>query len=302
MGKCPSAAVRHIMLSRGCMISSLCIALVAHVSGHGWVTSPVSKNELEYHHFQWHPEMPKDFQYEPQTSNHGNGIGQKIIGDGFSCGAANETTSYGLSLWQQWYDAAGVAVPHITPGTDWVVNATLTIDHGGQAWMSIACADKIIEANNWTLLERSQSDRTAHFMPSAPGAFAWAPLEYIKHGGKMSNSWAITEKFNNSDFAKVVKANTGQSWVNQPCKTPPETFISCLDFTIGDGPTPPPGPPTPPTPPPPPAPCTDPVKAYGQCGGTTWSGSTCCQKGCSCNGSESFKQCQPPKGKWACTP
>jgi len=330
--KCPFVAVRHIMLSRGCLISSLCIALVAHVSAHGWVTSPVSKNELEYHHFQWHPEMPKDFQYEPQTSNHGNGIGQKIIGDGFSCGAANASTSYGLSLWQQWYDAAGVTVPHITPGTDWVVNATLTIDHGGQAWMSIACADKITEANNWTLLERSQSDRTAHFMPSAPGAFAWAPLEYIKKGGKMSNTWAIpedfscpaghgvarwvwktgnscndvnnigrsTEKFSNSDFAKVVKASTGQSWVNQPCKSPPESFISCLDFTIGDGPTPPPGPPTPPGPPPPPAPCTDPVKAYGQCGGTTWSGSTCCDKGCSCTGADKFKQCEPPKGKWAC--
>jgi hypothetical protein len=42
------------------------------------------------------------------------------------------------------------------------------------------------------------------------------------------------------------------------------------------------------------------VKAYGQCGGTTWSGSTCCDKGCACTGADRFKQCEPPKGKWAC--
>lgn len=320
------------------VISLLCIALSASVSAHGWVTSPVSKNEMEWHHYQWHPQMPGDFQYEPQTSNHGNGIGQKSEGKGYSCGAENASTTYGLSLWQQWYDAAGVEVPRISPGQDWVVNATLTIDHGGQAWMQIACAETITEGNNWTLLERSQSDRKAHFLPSATGAFAWAPLEYIKQGGKMSTVWTVpetfscpagkgvarwvwktgnscndvnnvgrsTEKFDLKDFSVVVKAQTGQSWVNQPCSSPPETFISCLDFVIGDGPSPepptPPGPPTPPAPPTPPPPCKDPVKIYGQCGGTTWSGSTCCAKGCTCTGTDSYKQCKAPKGKWQCTP
>jgi len=45
------------------------------------------------------------------------------------------------------------------------------------------------------------------------------------------------------------------------------------------------------------APCTDPVKAYDQCGGTTWSGSTCCDKGYSCTGTEKYKECEPPKGQ-----
>jgi len=308
------------------LILSLCIALATRVSAHGWVTSPVSKNEMEWHHFQYHPQMPSDFQYEPQTSNHGNGIGEKAMGGGYSCGAQNASTTYGLSLWQQWYDAAALPVTHIKPGQDWVVNATLTIDHGGQAWMEIACADQVTEGANWTILQRSQSDREAHFMPSAPGAFAWAPLEYIKKGGKMSTVWSIpedfscpagygvarwlwktgnscndvhnigrsTEPFNNTDFSRVVEASTGQSWVNQPCTSPPETFISCLDFKIGNSPVPPPTPPAP-------APCTAPVREYGQCGGKTWSGSTCCVKGCSCTGTASFKQCAPPKGKWACT-
>merc|ERR1712166_873475 len=45
------------------------------------------------------------------------------------------------------------------------------------------------------------------------------------------------------------------------------------------------------------APCTDPVKAYDQCGGTTWSGSTCCDKGYSCTGTDKYKECEPPKGQ-----
>merc|ERR1719272_1811856 len=98
------------------LILSLCIALATRVSAHGWVTSPVSKNEMEWHHFQYHPQMPSDFQYEPQTSNHGNGIGEKAMGGGYSCGAQNASTTYGLSLWQQWYDAAALPVTYIKKG------------------------------------------------------------------------------------------------------------------------------------------------------------------------------------------
>jgi len=306
------------------------ITLVAAVSAHGWVVSPISKNEMAYHHYQWQPPMPIDFQYEPQTSNRGNGIGDKEVGKGFSCGALDGNNTIGLSVWQQWYDKAGVDVPRFTPGQDLPMKMKLTIDHGGQSWMQIACGDHIAETTNWTTLERSQSDRDAHFMPSAPGAFGWAPLEFIKQGGDMSTVYTIpedfscpsgqgvgrwiwktgnscndvknigrsTEKFNLTDFAAIVKKQTGSSWVNQPCGTPPESFISCFDFVTGVTP----GPPTPPTPPAPPTPCADPQKVFKQCGGRTWKGSTCCDPGCTCEGGDWFKQCTAPKGKRVCTP
>jgi len=40
--------------------------------------------------------------------------------------------------------------------------------------------------------------------------------------------------------------------------------------------------------------------AYQQCGGQTWSGATCCQSGCSCEGSQYYKQCHPPNGLYTC--
>jgi len=40
--------------------------------------------------------------------------------------------------------------------------------------------------------------------------------------------------------------------------------------------------------------------AYQQCGGKTWSGPMCCQTGCTCHGSQYYKQCQPPSGLYTC--
>ena len=41
--------------------------------------------------------------------------------------------------------AAGVDVARIKPGQDLPVNVTLTIDHGGQSWLMLSCADSIQE-------------------------------------------------------------------------------------------------------------------------------------------------------------
>ena len=177
------------------------VAFVAasEVSGHGWVTSPVSKNEMAYHHYEYahacararahahaharmhaRYSMPDDFRYEPQTCNIGNGIGNMVMTGGATCGGKNASSSKGLHLWQQWYDSRQVPVPRLVPGSDVVFNITLTIDHGGQAWMMLACAEDVEEGNDWLILPRAKSDRTSHFMPSAPGAIAWAPLEFEK--------------------------------------------------------------------------------------------------------------------------
>jgi hypothetical protein len=293
--------------------------------GHGWVRSPVSKNEMAWRHYV--AGMPDDFRYEPQTSNHGNGIGTMSMKAGAFCGAEEEGYTKGLSLWQQFYDKAGVPVPKLTPGAEMGVNMTLTIDHGGQAWMQIACSDEINDRLNWTVLERSATDRTRHFMPSAPGAYAWAPEElgtrpfyaewtvpsnFTCATGKVVGRWVWktsnscndyhniarpTQTFSRDDYLHVVRQyKPGTSWVNQPCTSPPESFISCLDFVMAATPGPGPGPspaPTasPPPPPPPKGPC---VADWAQCGGGDWTGPTCCKNaGSTCQGTDSWKQCKP---------
>ena len=77
------------------------VFFVHGVSAHGWVTVPVSKNEMAYHHYEvadsilyfqrfcafstcdlrhskYQDGMPGDFRYEPQSCNIGNGIGQMV--------------------------------------------------------------------------------------------------------------------------------------------------------------------------------------------------------------------------------
>ena len=133
------------------MMSLLCVVLlsvgVPLARSHGWVWSPVSKNEMAYHHYQ--SGMPDDFRYEPQTSNHGNAMNQASTSGGASCGANDAAYNEGLDTWQQWYDAAGVDVPKIVPGTRLDLNITLTIDHGGQSWFELACADAVSEDADW---------------------------------------------------------------------------------------------------------------------------------------------------------
>jgi len=233
------------------------------VAAHGWVTLPVSKNELAKHH--WVDGMPDPnggFRYEPQSCNFGNGIGELLSTGGSACGAEDAAYAEGLHLWAPWYDAAQVPVPQIAPGQTLEVNVTITIDHGGQAWMLLACAEQITDDAAWTVLPRAPSDRAKHFMPSAPGAFAWAPQEYgfaenVRAAwvvpdtfqcstGRVVGRWVWktgntcndfenkarpTEKFTHDDYLAVVQQHDpGSTWVNPPCKSPPEEFIACLDF------------------------------------------------------------------------
>ena len=90
----------------------LLAALVGHLpcaQSHAWVWDPISKNEMEYNYYQ--SGMPQDFRYEPQTSNHGNGIGVMSDTGGAFCGANDGVTNQGLGTWQKWFDAAGVEPP-----------------------------------------------------------------------------------------------------------------------------------------------------------------------------------------------
>ena len=61
---------------------------------------------------------------------------------------------FGLDAWQQWYDAAGIAVPVITPGSEMKVRIEWSADHGGQYLFMIACGNEISESINWTYLEQ----------------------------------------------------------------------------------------------------------------------------------------------------
>lgn len=243
-------------------IASLVLgSVLPGVSAHGWVTSPVSKNELANKHFQ--DGMPGDFHYEPQSCNKGNGGGSMLQGKGYSCGAFGEAYTEGLATWQKWYDATGVEVPHLVPGQDLQMQVKLTIDHGGQAWMMLSCDGDITEAAQWTFLERAAGDRRAHFLPSNPAMYAWAPLEaqsltdnvitttwavpqgFACPSGKAVGRWLWktgnscqdsrnvgrkTESFSLDELSAVYDAYE-HHWMGE-CAAPPETFISCMDFVI----------------------------------------------------------------------
>jgi len=228
---------------------------------HGWVTSPVSKNDLANKHFQ--EGMPGDFHYEPQSCNKGNGGGSMLQGKGYSCGADDQAYAEGLATWQKWYDAADVEVPHLVPGQDLNMEVNLTIDHGGQAWMMLSCDSGITETSQWTFLERAVSDRSHHFLPSNPAMYAWAPLEAqsLTNNG-ITTTWTVPSGFSCPSGKAVARwlwktgnscqdsKNVGRKtetfsldelsavydeyqhhWMSE-CAAPPETFISCMDFVI----------------------------------------------------------------------
>lgn len=293
------------------MLSKVIVAASASgASGHGWIHNPISKNEMAYHHFV--DGMPDSLRWEPQTCYWGNQAGVRIDGNGYSCGAKEGPAAQGLNVWQKWYDAAKVAVPSITPGQDILVQITITADHGGQAWFTIACADHIGEDVAWTYLERSASDRDHHFMPSNPGIYAWATSEAASTmGNEIKASWTLpedftcpsgkvvgrwlwktgsscndfnnvgrpTETFNQTEYQRVLNAFHPHTWMKVACTDPPETFISCLDFQMSGMPPSPPGP-SPPTPPPaPPAPTPPPAPSKPKttkCCWSNWGDDTTC--------------------------
>jgi len=260
------------------------LALCAsRAAGHGWVTHPMSKGEmasrLRNNHNNWPAGMPQEFRYDPDSCANPN-----------VCGANAPDNSRGIDVWQKWYDAAGFAVPVLTPGSDMRVDVTITAEHGGQAWMMIACGTEFSETMNWTILERAQSDRKKGFLPSNPGIYTWSI------GGGGSRWWHVpswfscpTEDavgrwvwktgntcndFNNLGRAKTEtflrsESNANGGTMRETCRGGggfPETFISCFDFKMsGSGSPTPPTPPTPTPAPTTPAPTPAPVVDCGSC-------------------------------------
>jgi len=227
----------------------------------------------------WPNGMPQDFRYEPQSSARGNGAGQQQNTPGAFCGASSAEYGQGLGLWQQWYDAKNVEVPLLTPGSDMRVSTLLTADHGGQAWMQIACGNEISDSVNWTVLERAASDRGSRFLPSNPGVYAW---RVGTGGGSLEATFHVPSSFScptpmvvgrwvwktgNScnDYNNIgrktetlVRSEVAAVGSNHDaCTGNPETFISCIDFRLGGPTSPTPAPAPTPAPPPttaPPAP------------------------------------------------
>lgn len=151
--------------------------------------------------------------------------------------------------------------------------------------MQIACGNEISENVNWTILERSASDRGHRFLPSNPGVYAWrvgaasgrlvadfhVPSSFSCPTPMAVGRWLWKTGNSCNDYNNVgrktetlVRSEVAAVGSNhQPCGANPETFISCFDFRLEgpSSPTPAPAPtptsaptPTPPPTPPPPAP------------------------------------------------
>eukprot|EP00927_Polykrikos_kofoidii_P021511 TRINITY_DN20323_c0_g2_i1.p1 TRINITY_DN20323_c0_g2~~TRINITY_DN20323_c0_g2_i1.p1 ORF type:complete len:1236 (+),score=163.37 TRINITY_DN20323_c0_g2_i1:57-3764(+) len=237
-------------------------------SSHGSVIEPMSKNELAYTlrgYGRFPKGMPSDFRYEPWTANYGNMRGQTGSDGGSSCGAKNSLNTEGLLLWEQFYIDSGIAVPTLTPGAEVVVRARITADHGGQAWLMVACGNKISEDVEWTFLDRASDDRDHHFLPSNPAIYAWAVGEAMETMSKITTSrWQVpssfkcssdhaigrwlwktgntcndvnnigrsTESFSLEEFTSIVRDYNPSKTTSRACTVEPEIFISCFDFRV----------------------------------------------------------------------
>jgi len=261
------------------------VLLATGAAGHGYVATPMSKNALSWKMKDWYGNpsypsgMPEWFRYQPASCAEQGQCG--------STSAEAAKWDRGLDLWQKWYDAGGQSVPVLTPGSDMTVSPRVTVEHGGQSWFQIACGSEISDATNWTFLDRAQNDRSAGYLPSNPGMYAWS------NGGGRSITYHVPSSFTCPTDQAVGRwlwkvgntcndfNNVGR-WKTQSFKkseyqaaggTPraacgatqsPETFRSCIDFKFAGAPAPTPPQPTPtsaptqapPTPTPAPAPST----------------------------------------------
>jgi len=300
------------------MLQTVTFALsAAHVAGHAWLVDPVSKNDVaqRMRDYQvWQEGMPGEFRYCPDCSANGNNGGSVVNTPAAMCGATSAVTAEGLSAWQKWYDAGGIAVPVITPGSDMRVRAKMTADHGGQFWFQLSCATSINENTNWTILERSVGERDYSALPSNPAVYAWPPQS---SGGFVTTYYHVPSSFscpggvgmgrwlwktgNTCNDANNIGRNTETfkesevPWTRATCApgSPPETFISCFDFKVSgsSSPSPPPAPtqapqptqaPTTQAPAPPPA--GPGLCCYGGCGGNNCQGGWCGENQAQCEG------------------
>jgi len=265
-------------------------------AGHAWVTSPMSRNEMTQRiRGTWPAGMPQDFRYEPQSSANGNLAGKQQDYPGASCGARSAEYASGLNVWQKWYDAAGLSVPTLRPGSRIDVSVRFTADHMGQAWFQVACGTEITENVNWFNLpysgggnfkawrRASQTQRMSYIVPAdfrcptemAVGRWLWKTGNSCND---FNNQGRKTETFERS-------SETSSMGVCPPGVNP-EQFISCFDFrgTWNAGPAPAPQP-TPAPPSPTPAPPTGPCRHQTDCSVSAWCNSPSFEQWCQQQGS-----------------
>lgn len=243
--------------------TKIALACLPGASAHGWITSPISRLEMAFHH--WSSGMPDDpLRWSPQSCNGPN-----------SCGSSGTFYAESKDKWLNFYGIAGLPVPVYTPGGDIEVRIKITADHGGQSWLMISCADTITESGPWTYLERSLDDRDHHYLPSNPAIYAWPKDEIVQTANSVIKAkWAMpanftcpsgrgvgrwlwktgntcndntnkagkkTEAFVMAEFDKLNKAFNRDTMPS--CNgVDPEWFITCFDFSDGSQPTPAPSP------------------------------------------------------------
>jgi len=256
-----------MVLARGVLTA---IAFVHGVSGHGWITQPMSRVELVTHHYQ--DGMPDDgLQWCPSCTNGPD-----------ACGSTGTEWTTPWSEWKPWYEAAGKSIAHFSAGEEVIFRFVITADHGGQAWMMLSCNESAAEDNIWYFMNRAASD-TRGRLPSNPAIYAWpmstndgvvthvVPEGFSCPNGRGIGRWlwktgnscndadnyaGDTEPFKLEEVHALGGLQLGKCM--GPCASNlthsrlgcVETFLTCFDFTTEVGPAPPAPPPTPPAPPP----------------------------------------------------
>jgi len=261
----------------------LSCALLPSARAHGYIYQPISMQYLtNLLKVDWQAGMPESRRWEPGNARFAPGQHPMKAGDSCGIGYAGDVSdplyAEGLPTWRKWFEGAGIAVPKITPGGEVEVRADLVADHGGQAWLQIACSDSISEDIDWILLERAPSDRGHHFMPSNPSIFAWAfgdvqamdgkkavttsrwlvPATFSCPAGNAVGRWIWknantcsdtdnvgidTEPFSLEEYKQVVNSYRQGQNVQGRCADvtgeSPEQFVSCFVFSVGSSVAPP---------------------------------------------------------------
>jgi len=265
------------------IIALLTSALLPGASAHGYIYQPISLQYLtNLLKVDWQAGMPESRRWEPGNARLAPGQHPLNAGDSCGIGYAGDVSdpiyAEGLPTWQKWFEGADIAVPKLAPGGEVEVRADLVADHGGQAWLQVACSDTISEDVDWILLERAPSDRGHHFMPSNPAIYAWAfgdvkaldgkkavttsrwlvPATFSCPTGRAVGRWIWknantcsdtdnvgidTETFSMEEYRQVVSSFRQGQNVQGRCADvtgeSPEQFLSCFVFAVESSVAPP---------------------------------------------------------------
>jgi len=252
----------------------LAFTLAHEACAHGAVTRPLPRRSLDHPWCAWCVGERQPVQNPYGQVHHETRPSSPCLG------TVRGDEPYAPRHFGQRYRSIAEAGPATyMPGQSFEANVLLSADHAGEA--------------QWQFCPHSQAETEECFQQHRISE--WVDVHSYWDPNNQMSGWKSGEHFPQTvTLSGVPVGNATLRWL-WVCKYTTEVFVSCIDVTIASGgptptsvPTSSPVPTQVPTGPvPTPAPSTTsapgPCSAlWGQCGGITWSGPTCCDAGLVC--------------------